>query len=181
MKVPHITQLGDPAVYERFRREVAIGKLLNHSDVPVAVAISEDNPALPRFEIRRGRVAGEGAGRKKGRLSGRGSDGKMVANLLDALHYCHEEVFMVGIIKPENLVSGPRRPFENPRFRHSSHGGFATCNLAGFFRPHGHPRIHGPRTDQGGAGVRQKRYLRGRMPHLSPAERFSPLLRATTL
>src|SRR5208337_5270584 len=44
MKVPHIEQLGDPAVYERFRREVAIGKLLNHSDVPVALAISEGDP-----------------------------------------------------------------------------------------------------------------------------------------
>ena len=44
LKVPHLEQLGDPAVYERFRREVAIGKLLNHSDVPVAVAISEGDP-----------------------------------------------------------------------------------------------------------------------------------------
>lgn len=44
LKFPDITQLGDPAVYERFRRELAIGKLLNHPDLPVALSSSEGTP-----------------------------------------------------------------------------------------------------------------------------------------
>ena len=44
LKFPDVTQLGDPAVYERFRREIAIGKLLKHPDLPLARAYSEGNP-----------------------------------------------------------------------------------------------------------------------------------------
>jgi len=33
LKIPDINQLGDPAVYERFRRELSIGKLLQHPDL----------------------------------------------------------------------------------------------------------------------------------------------------
>ncbi|MDR3556025.1 MAG: serine/threonine-protein kinase [Syntrophobacteraceae bacterium] len=105
MKVPHITQLGDPAVYERFRREVAIGKLLNHSDVPVAVAISEDNPPYLVLKYAEGESLAKVL-EEKGRLSAEEVT-KMVANLLDALHYCHERGVYHRDIKPENLVLGP--------------------------------------------------------------------------
>ncbi len=105
MKMPHISQLGDPAIYERFRREVAIGKLLNHSDVPVALAISEGNPpylvlkyvegvSLANVLVEKGKIAVPEAVR-------------MVANLLDALHYCHERGVYHRDVKPENLVLAP--------------------------------------------------------------------------
>lgn len=102
VKIPHIAQLGDPAVYERFRREVAIGKLLNHSDVPEAIAISEGNP--PYLVLRY--AEGESLTKvlaDKGRLSV-DQVAKMVANLLDALQYCHDRGVYHRDIKPENLV-----------------------------------------------------------------------------
>ncbi len=105
MKVPHIAQLGDPAVYERFRREVAIGKLLNHSDVPVAVAISEDNPPYLVLKYAEGESLATVLA-DKGRLPAEQA-AKMVANLLDALHYCHERGVYHRDIKPENLVLAP--------------------------------------------------------------------------
>ncbi|MGC8490390.1 MAG: serine/threonine-protein kinase [Syntrophobacteraceae bacterium] len=102
VKIPHIAQLGDPAVYERFRREVAIGKLLNHSDVPEALAISEGDP--PYLVLRY--AEGESLAKvlaDKGRLPV-DQVAKMVANLLDALQSCHERGVYHRDIKPENLV-----------------------------------------------------------------------------
>jgi len=105
MKVPHITQLGDPAVYERFRREVAIGKLLNHSDVPVALDISEEDPPYLILKYAEGESLAEILN-EKGKLPVDQAV-KIVANLLDALHYCHERGVYHRDIKPENLVLGP--------------------------------------------------------------------------
>ncbi len=97
--------MGDPAVYERFRREVAIGKLLNHSDVPVAVAISEGDPPYLVLDYAEGESL-EKVLSEKGRLPV-DQTVKIVANLLDALHYCHERGVYHRDIKPENLVLAP--------------------------------------------------------------------------
>ena len=105
MKVPHIAQLGDPAVYERFRREVAIGRLLNHSDVPVALAISEGDPPYLVLKYAEGESLAEVLN-QKGRISPE-QVAKWAANLLDALHYCHERGVYHRDIKPENLVLAP--------------------------------------------------------------------------
>ncbi len=105
LKVPHLTQLGDPAVYERFRREVAIGKLLNHSDVPVALAISEGDPPYLVLKYAEGELLSKV-------LNDKGSlpvdqAVKIVARLLDALQYCHDRGVYHRDIKPENLMLAP--------------------------------------------------------------------------
>ena len=105
LKVPHIEQLGDPAVYERFRREVAIGKLLNHTDVPVALAISEGNPPYLVLKYAEGVPLSEVLN-EKGRFAVDEAV-KMVAKLLDALQYCHERGVYHRDIKPENLMLAP--------------------------------------------------------------------------
>jgi serine/threonine-protein kinase len=105
LKVPHIEQLGDPAVYERFRREVAIGKLLNHSDVPMALAISEGDPPYLVLKYVEGVPLSEVLSRK-GRFAVDEAV-KLVARLLDALQYCHERGVYHRDIKPENLMLAP--------------------------------------------------------------------------
>jgi serine/threonine-protein kinase len=105
LKVPHIAQLGDPAVYERFRREVAIGKLLNHSDVPVALAISEGNPPYLVLKYVEGEQLADVLN-EKGRFPVDQAV-KLVARLLDALQYCHERGVYHRDIKPENLMLAP--------------------------------------------------------------------------
>ena len=42
IKIPDISQLGDPAIYKRFRREMAIGKLLDHPDLPATLALQKE-------------------------------------------------------------------------------------------------------------------------------------------
>lgn len=105
LKVPHIDQLGDPAVYERFRREVAIGKLLSHNDVPVALAISEGDPPYLVLRYVEGTSLVEIL-KEKGRFPVDHAV-KMVAKLLDALQYCHDRGVYHRDIKPENLLLGP--------------------------------------------------------------------------
>jgi eukaryotic-like serine/threonine-protein kinase len=105
LKVPHLEQLGDPAVYERFRREVAIGKLLNHSDVPMALAISEGDPPFLVLKYVEGEQLAQVLG-EKGRFPVDQAV-KLVANLLDALQYCHDRGVYHRDIKPENLMLAP--------------------------------------------------------------------------
>jgi len=105
LKVPHIAQLGDPAVYERFRREVAIGKLLNHPDVPVALAISEGDPPYLVLKYVEGVLLSDVLN-EKGRFPVDEAV-KIVAKLLDALQYCHDRGVYHRDIKPENLMLAP--------------------------------------------------------------------------
>lgn len=105
LKVPHLEQLGDPAVYERFRREVAIGKLLNHSDVPMALAISEGDPPFLVLKYVEGEQLAQVLS-EKGRFPVEQAV-KLVANLLDALQYCHDRGVYHRDIKPENLMLAP--------------------------------------------------------------------------
>ena len=102
IKIPDISQLGDPAIYERFRREMAIGKLLNHPDLPTTVAISEGRPPYLVLKY----IQGESLAKilnEKGRFPV-DQTVFMVANLLDALYYCHQKGVYHRDLKPENLL-----------------------------------------------------------------------------
>ena len=104
IKIPDISQLGDPAIYERFRREMAIGKLLDHPDLPTTVAISEGKPPYLVLKY----IEGESLAKilkEKGRFPV-DQTVFMVANLLDALFYCHQKGVYHRDLKPENLLLG---------------------------------------------------------------------------
>lgn len=105
LKFPDLTQLGDPAVYERFHREMAIGKLLNHPDLPLVLASSEDSP--PYIVLRY--VEGESLAEvlhERGKFPVDQSV-EMVIGLLEALEHCHQKGVYHRDIKPENLLLGP--------------------------------------------------------------------------
>lgn len=105
LKFPDITQLGDPAVYERFRRELAIGKLLDHPDLPVSLTSSDGSPPYLVLKY----VEGENLAtvlKEKGSFPVDQAVA-LVANLLEALHHCHEQGVYHRDIKPENLLLAP--------------------------------------------------------------------------
>jgi serine/threonine-protein kinase len=104
LKIPEIDQLGDPAVYERFRREVAIGKLLQHPDLSVATDYSEGNPPYLVFNYQEGEPLSKLLDAKK--LYSVDKTVNMVADLLDALYFCHKNGVFHRDIKPENLIIG---------------------------------------------------------------------------
>jgi serine/threonine protein kinase len=104
LKLPDLNQLGDPAVYERFRRELSIGKLLQHPDLTVAIDYSEGNPPYLVFNYLDDEPLNKLLDEKK--LFSVDQTVEMVANLLDALYYCHQKGVYHRDIKPENLMVG---------------------------------------------------------------------------
>lgn len=104
LKIPDLNQLGDPAVYERFRRELSIGKLLQHPDLIVAIDYSEGNPPYLVFNYLHEETLAKCLDEK--RLFKVDQTVEMVANLLDALYYCHTKGVCHRDIKPENLMVG---------------------------------------------------------------------------
>ena len=104
LKLPNLNELGDPAVYERFKRELSIGKILQHPDLFVAIDSSEDSPPYLVFNyIENESLA---AVLEKGKLFTPEQTVELVANLLDALEYCHRKGVCHRDIKPENLMVG---------------------------------------------------------------------------
>ena len=102
LKFPDLSQLGDPAVYERFRREMSIGKILNHPDLPVALALSEGNPPYLVTRYTEGESLANVIKEKGAFPVDKAVE--MAANLLDALWYCHKKGIYHRDIKPENLL-----------------------------------------------------------------------------
>jgi serine/threonine-protein kinase len=105
IKIPDISQLGDPAIHERFRREMEIGKLLNHPDLPATLAISEGSPPYLVLKYMEGESLAKILN-DKGRFPV-DQTVAMVVNLLDALSYCHQKGVYHRDLKPENLLLAP--------------------------------------------------------------------------
>ena len=104
LKLPELSQLGDPAVYERFRREIAIGRLLHHPDLIVTTDFSEENPPYLVFDYVEGKNLAALLDEKN--LPPVEQSVNMVASLLEALDYCHKRGVYHRDIKPENLMVG---------------------------------------------------------------------------
>ena len=150
LKFPDITQLGDPAVYERFRREIAIGKLLNHPDLPSALTYSEGNPPFLVLNY----VEGESiASVMNGKLKFTVDEViELSANLLEALHYCHEKGICHRDIKPENLLLGADGHIKVIDFGISGMEGAPRVTYRGFSGLMGTPEYMSPEQIKGERG-----------------------------
>lgn len=150
IKFPDITQLGDPAVYERFKREISIGKLMNHPDLPVAIAYSEGNPPYLVLEYVDGKSL-DVIIKEKGRLEVNESV-KLISNLLDALQYCHDRGVFHRDIKPENLMLGADGHLKIIDFGIASIKGAPRVTYRGFSGLMGTPEYMSPEQIKGERG-----------------------------
>lgn len=150
LKFPDVTQLGDPAVYERFKREISIGKLMSHPDLPIAIAYSEGTP--PYLVIKY--VDGESLDNiisEKGKFQVDEAV-ELIANLLDTLQYCHEHGVFHRDIKPENLMLGADGHLKIIDFGIASVQGAPRVTYRGFSGLMGTPEYMSPEQIKGERG-----------------------------
>jgi serine/threonine-protein kinase len=154
LKFPDTTQLGDPAVFERFRRALAIGERLDHPAIPKALAICEDwhHPFLVMDYVR-GELLSEVL-RRRGRLPWPEAVG-VLRELLAALAYLHAQGVYHRDLKPENLMLTPEHHVKIIDFGIALMGGRPRVTWRGFSGLAGTPQYMSPeqiRGERGGAG-----------------------------
>lgn len=150
LKFPDITQLGDPAVYERFKREISIGKIITHPDLPVAIAYSEGNPPYLVLNYVDGKSL-DVIIKEKGHFEVNETI-ELICNLLDALQCCHEHGIFHRDIKPENLLLGSDGHLKIIDFGIASIKGSPRVTYRGFSGLMGTPEYMSPEQIKGERG-----------------------------
>ena len=98
-------QLGEVAAFERFRREVAIGRLLDHPGVPRLLEVGEDaHPPYLVLEYTAGQSLRDLV-RETGPLPVRRAI-EIATRLAEVVAYCHEHRVYHRDLKPENILVG---------------------------------------------------------------------------
>ncbi len=106
LKVPHISLVGDPALYDRFQREVAIAQRLNHPGVQHAVATLKAD-GLPYLVLNYvDGVSLRSVIRERAPLPVAEAE-DLIRQLADIMAYCHSEDVVHRDLKPDNLLVTP--------------------------------------------------------------------------
>jgi serine/threonine protein kinase len=105
LKFPLANIIGDPAIYERFRREFAIGQKLEHPAFPHAIAINEDatGPCLVTEYIEGKSLRANLQQRAPMPLD---EALCLFQELLAAIEYLHTQGVYHRDLKPENIIIG---------------------------------------------------------------------------
>lgn len=151
LKFPDTTQLGDPVVFERFRREVRIGQRLSHPAIPKALAIREDGqPPYLVMEYVRGELLSAVLQRRH-RLSW-DEAAALMQQLLQVLAYIHAQGICHRDLKPENLVLTPEGRLKIIDFGIALVGGRPRVTWRGFSGLAGTPQYMAPEQIRGERG-----------------------------
>ncbi|MFN8474884.1 MAG: serine/threonine-protein kinase [Anaerolineae bacterium] len=106
LKVPHISLVGDPALYDRFQREVTIAQRLNHPGVQHAVATLKAD-GLPYLVLNYvDGVPLRNLIRERAPLPVAEAE-DLIRQLADIMAYCHSEDVIHRDLKPDNLLVTP--------------------------------------------------------------------------
>lgn len=173
LKFPDTTQIGDPAVFERFRRELLIGERLDHPAIARALGLEEDGrPPFLVMEYVPGELLSDVL-RRRGRLPWDEAVG-LLRQLLAALQYLHGQGVVHRDLKPENLIVTPTGGLKIIDFGIALLGGRPRVTWRGFSGLTGTPQYlspeqirgerGGPASDLYAAGAILYELLRGRPP-----------------
>lgn len=106
LKVPYDYLLGDPALYERFQRELAIGRTLDHPHIQKCIATgAHDDMPYVVMEYVDGVLLRDVIHRRAPLPVAEAID--ITVQLCDAMSYCHDRHIYHRDLKPENILVTP--------------------------------------------------------------------------
>jgi serine/threonine-protein kinase len=177
LKVPHFAMEADPALFDRFQREEAIGLALDHPKVMRIYPVDDrsrvymamewvDGKLLRQVMFQVGKMPAERAIR-------------ITLGILDALEYIHKNGVVHRDLKPENIMLDPLDNIKLIDFGIASQAGAKRLTYAGFTQALGSPDYISPeqvkgkrgdaRSDLYAVGVMLYEMLSGKTPFSGPS------------
>jgi serine/threonine protein kinase len=177
LKIPHFAMEADPALFDRFQREEAIGIALDHPNVMRIYPVEDRSRVYMAMEWVDGRLLRQviyEAGKMPAERAIR-----ITVGILKALEYIHKNGVVHRDLKPENIMLDPLDGIKLIDFGIASQAGAKRLTYAGFTQALGSPDYISPeqvkgkrgdaRSDLYAVGVMLYEMLSGKTPFSGPS------------
>jgi serine/threonine-protein kinase len=177
LKVPHFAMEADPALFDRFQREEAIGLALDHPNVMRIYPVDDRSRVYMAMEWVDGRLL-RTVMFEAGKMPQQRAI-KITVGILRALEYIHKNGVVHRDLKPENIMLDPDDGIKLIDFGIASQAGAKRLTYAGFTQALGSPDYISPeqvkgkrgdaRSDLYAVGVMLYEMLSGKTPFSGPS------------
>ena len=177
LKVPHFAMEADPALFDRFQREEAIGIALDHPNVMRIYPVEDRSRVYMAMEWVDGRLLRQ-VMYEVGKMPTERAI-KITLGILTALEYIHKNGVVHRDLKPENIMLDPQDGIKLIDFGIASQAGAKRLTYAGFSQALGSPDYISPeqvkgkrgdaRSDLYAVGVMLYEMLSGQTPFSGPS------------
>jgi len=177
LKVPHFAMEADPALFDRFQREEAIGLALDHPNVMRIFPVDKKSRVYMVMEWVDGRLLRQIMS-QEGKMPAARAIG-ITLGILQALDYIHKNGVVHRDLKPENIMINDKGEIKLIDFGIASQAGAKRLTYAGFTQALGSPDYISPeqvkgkrgdaRSDLYAVGVMLYEMLTGRTPFSGPS------------
>jgi serine/threonine-protein kinase len=177
LKVPHFAMEADPALFDRFQREEAIGIALEHPNVMRIYPVDDKSRVYMVMEWVKGRLLRQ-IMFEQGKMPPERAI-KITLGILNALDFIHKNGVVHRDLKPENIMLDPQDNIKLIDFGIASQAGAKRLTYAGFTQALGSPDYISPeqvkgkrgdaRSDLYAVGVMLYEMLSGKTPFSGPS------------
>lgn len=177
LKVPHFAMEADPALFDRFQREEAIGIALDHPNVMRIYQDEERSRVYMVMEWVEGKLLRQ-IMYEQGKMPQTRAI-NITLGILNALDYIHKNGVVHRDLKPENIMLDPQDNIKLIDFGIASQAGAKRLTYAGFTQALGSPDYISPeqvkgkrgdaRSDLYAVGVMLYEMLSGKTPFSGPS------------
>jgi len=177
LKVPHFAMESDPALFDRFQREEAIGLALDHPNVMRLYPDEDRSRVYMVMEWVEGRLLRQ-IMFEQGKMPTERAI-HITIGILNALDYIHKNGVVHRDLKPENIMLDPEDHIKLIDFGIASQAGAKRLTYAGFTQALGSPDYISPeqvrgkrgdaRSDLYAVGVMLYEMLSGKTPFSGPS------------
>jgi eukaryotic-like serine/threonine-protein kinase len=177
LKIPHFAMESDPALFDRFQREEAIGIALDHPSVMRIYPVEDRSRVYMAMEWVDGKLLRTVMAEQKKMPAERAI--RITLGILDALDYIHKNGVVHRDLKPENIMLDAMDRIKLIDFGIASQAGAKRLTYAGFTQALGSPEYISPeqvrgkrgdaRSDLYAVGVMLYEMLSGETPFSGPS------------